>query len=78
MFGRKRKNPRCGICNKRIDRSACNEDFTIITIVRDQGNATHRLRSYLCDNHTPKLEVFLATEEMKFYGMEVENRKYEM
>jgi len=59
---------RCKICGERIDKSACGQQFTIITIKDDSENDPEKYRVerfYLCDNHTSDLRIwFLSRGEV--------------
>lgn len=57
------KNIKCERCGTIIDRSACGQAFTIITIKDDRANnpeKTQQKRFYLCDDCTASLEVTMA------------------
>ncbi len=57
----------CAICEEIVDRGACNQNFTIITTVKDTDEAgTKKIRNHLCDTHTAHLELWISTEAYKF------------
>lgn len=64
----KPKRVRCAICNEMVDRSACNQTYAIITIVKDTDETgTKKTRQYLCPDHSPDLEVWLARAANIFF-----------
>lgn len=52
----------CKRCGEMIDKGACGQAFTIITIKDDRANDSEKYeekRCYLCDGCTIDLELFL-------------------
>lgn len=59
---------KCAICEDIVDRGACNQEFTIITIVRDtDATGTKKIRKYLCEYHASHLHLWISTEAFKVY-----------
>lgn len=61
-----RRKIRCKKCGSHIDRGACEQAFTIITIKDDRENDSSKYRQrrfYLCDDCTVDLELFLGDAE---------------
>ena len=62
------KNIKCKRCDAPIDRGACGQAFTIITIKDDRANDSEKYqqkRFYLCDDCTASLEVMIAEWEFE-------------
>jgi len=52
-----------------LDRSACNQEYAIVTIVKDtDATGTKKIRSYLCELHTAHLELWVSTEAYKVWA----------
>jgi len=47
---------KCEICGTNIDKSACNNNYSIITIHKDENEKHSKETIYLCKFHTFKLE----------------------
>ena len=59
------RNTTCRICEEPIDKSACGQAFTIVTVKDDRANSTKKYkeeRFYLCDSCTASLAVFVNTK----------------
>ena len=55
----------CRICGLDIDKGACNQQYSIITIVRDSDEKGRREeRRYLCKGCTVNLVIWLIKEEL--------------
>ena len=68
-----RTETRCAICKEKIDKSACGQAFTIITINDDRANSTNlfkRLRLHLCDGCTADFQLWLAENEVNRFTKE--------
>ena len=58
------KDIKCYKCGKPIDKGACGQWYSIITIKDDRANnltTYHQDRYYLCDHCTYDLKIFLHT-----------------
>lgn len=56
---------KCEKCGELIDRGACGQAFTIITVKDDRANKQefyHQKRMYLCDGCTASLTLWLLGE----------------
>lgn len=61
-----RKTIECGICGECLDIGACNQEYAIITLVKDSdATGTKQERMYLCDLHSAGFEVWLHEQRLK-------------
>jgi len=55
----------CGRCGERIDRGACGQAFSIVTVKDDRENDPekyHQSRFYLCDNCTSEMGIWVTSK----------------
>lgn len=54
------KETNCEICGEPIDRTSCDQTYSILTIIRDtDATGTKEERVYLCEEDTARVEVFI-------------------
>lgn len=59
------KMPKCVICEKDIDLSACNQEYAYITFVTDDDiNGTRKTQMYLCAEHAGSLHTRVLSENL--------------
>jgi len=55
---------KCEICQKDIDKSACGQNYTVITIHKDKNEKHTKETIYLCELHTLKLEYGFLNDSL--------------
>lgn len=55
---------KCRMCHIGIDKGACNQQYTRITVVTDSdAEGTREKRSYLCEGCSASLELWMLEKE---------------
>lgn len=62
-------NDTCSKCGEFIDKGACNQTYSVTTVIDDADSyGTKKRRYYLCEIHAQELESFLKYPD--FYKIE--------
>jgi len=54
---------KCDICSANIDKSACDNKFSVISVVDDHNGKTDKSKKNYCKSCTTKIQLFISGEK---------------